>query len=64
MNARPQLRRGRLCQLRGLDHQRPRLRVLQKMDPPRTQPEAPIAAWCGLGFVVTLLVALVAKACS
>jgi hypothetical protein len=58
VNARPQLRRGRFCQLRVLDHQRPRPR-LEKMDPPRAQPGATWFAWCVVGALVVGVIALV-----
>jgi hypothetical protein len=65
MIARPQLRRGRICQLRALDHQRPRVR-LERLPPPRAgrEPEALIAVGCAIGFVVTLVIAFFARGCS
>lgn len=65
MTARPQLRRGRICQLRVLDRQRPRVR-LERLPPPRTgrEPEALIVVGCFIGGAIVTAIALLARGCA
>jgi hypothetical protein len=75
--ARPQLRRGRICQLRALDHQRPRVR-LERLKKPRlrlrqrmrrddlTPREIEVLVFfgCMVGIVGVLVIGAIMKACS
>jgi hypothetical protein len=52
--ARPHLRRGRICQLRELDHQRPRVRLEYRA--PRVQPTPRVVRWAIRGAIGALII--------